>query len=209
MILRIGLLLSGIFISLLIGSCTSVIPDQEVSDLFGLETLTTNVVLGQEVTQGLSPAALTIMGQGEINTSFTDISVDVGFNKFYVNIELADEVIVNAPDHPNCSFEVTDLKLIVVVADGQSSITLPPFSLNKRLKLNPISDTEYRIVTEGAMIGGVIDGNDLDTLVDIISKNGTNTTEATIQVETFSIPALPKGTTITFKYKLVRGVVDF
>ncbi len=207
---RISLLLSIIFLTSSLIGCTSSPSTQEVSDLFGLESLETSIVL-EDTSQGLSSAALTIVGLGSINSTFTDIATGSGANKFYVNIELANEVTVNAPDHPACSFEITDLEVLATVSDAQASITLPSLNIDKRLRLEPLSnsDTEYRITTPDAMIGGVIDGSDLSSLLNIISNNGTNTAEVAIQVEAFSVPALPKNTIITFTYRLARGVVDF
>ena len=204
----INSLLSIFLVSLLMG-CSSSPSTQAVNDLFGLESLETSIVL-EDTSQGLSSTALTIVGLGKITSSFTDINASSGANKFYVNIELADEVTVNAPNHPACSFEITDLEVLATVSDAQASITLPPLNIDKRLRLEPLSnsDTEYRITTQDAMIGGVIDGSDLSSLINIISNNGTNTAEITIQAEVFSVPALPKGAIITFTYRLARGVVD-
>ncbi|MEZ4605257.1 MAG: hypothetical protein R2865_00195 [Deinococcales bacterium] len=158
-------------------------------------------------------------GSGEVKRNFADLAeIPIEPDDLYIKLFLADEVLITLPaNFPACRIEITDLRVMVTVKDQSQSLDLPVLRLNKRLVLEPLSQSSgnaqrYHILrddTSPAAIVGVIRSTTLKTLLNLITTGGDNEAQALISAQSFSIPELPSQTSLRFRFSDSQGIVSF
>lgn len=201
----VGLLvLSGLtMLSLLLGACSLLIPDQTINDPLGIEGAKVDVAVGA----GSSALTTLATGTGTASGSFEDISTPISPASFSVTLPFAGTATVVASSGPQpATITLSDFVLKVTVSDAQNtaSFTLTP---SVSATLTQTSGTTYSI--SNVSISGALGSSEVASLNTVITGGGTNSVTATLTLTATSSPDLPAGSTISLTFQGTTATIGF
>ncbi|TVR85231.1 MAG: hypothetical protein EA416_17135 [Trueperaceae bacterium] len=208
-----------------LGACTSLIPDQNVSNAFGLDGVpVTATVGGAEATSlsGESEGSTQLSGTFASEVPRGDLTAIPGF----ISVASISDVItiqatvdVSAPGDVSfaTSYTITGVAIELRVASGTATVIDQTWSaagleltFSGSATYDEGSDTTvgtYTVATEIPLVTLMVQGAAVDAFVDALSDGDTLDVAGALTVDLQ--PAIPSGAEVTLTLKSLGGTVTF